>query len=155
MHRHLRRLTYRDLLRSRTELANCVRDHFDMRWRSSAATADKLSASLDDASRIFSHVLRRAHVKLSAAHVARQTRVRLRRELALGERAHPFDCAEHDRRTHSAIESYYIGAPFIELGGEHLGRRAEQSIAVQLNCYLRDDRQIAQFMYCSNGLLQF
>src|SRR5713101_10000785 len=103
MDRHLRCIGYRDLLSSRTELANCVRDHLDMRRRSPAATTYKFSAGLDDASRIFGHVLGRAHVELSAAHVAWQAGVRLRRELAVCERAHLFDRVEHDRRTHSAV----------------------------------------------------
>ena len=59
-----------------------VGDQLDVRRRRAATAADELRARLDDAPRVLGHVLRRAHVKLTALHVARQAGVRLRREFA-------------------------------------------------------------------------
>ena len=125
-----------------------------MSRRRAAATAHKFCAGLNDSPRVFGHVLRRAHVNLSATNVARQSGIRLCRELASGEGAHLFDCVEHDRGSDSAIETNYIGAPFVQLRSKGFRRRAKQGVAIDLNRHLRHDRQIAQRTHRSDRLMQ-
>src|SRR5205807_6961174 len=96
-----------DLLSSRTKLANGVGNHLDVGRRGAAATADKFCPGLNDPPRVFSHVLGRTHVDLSATDVARQASVWLCGKLATGQSAHLFDCVKHDRRSDSAVETNY------------------------------------------------
>ena len=64
-------------------------DQLDVRRRRTAAAADEFRTGLNEPSREFGHVLRRAHVKLAALYVARQTGIRLSRKV-LGRDAHAF-----------------------------------------------------------------
>ena len=101
-----------DLLCSRMKLSNRICDHLDMRGCCAAATAYEFRPSLNDASGVFGHVLRRAHIDLTTTHISRQSGIGLRRKFTIGERSHFFDRVEHNRRTYAAVETDYIRAPF-------------------------------------------
>src|SRR5436190_1252043 len=58
--------------------AHGIRDQLDMRGSGTTATADEPCSRLNEAFCELRHVFRRAHVKLSSLHVARQAGVRLR-----------------------------------------------------------------------------
>src|SRR4051794_35727413 len=104
------------------KLTNRVRNHFDVGGSTATAPADEAGARLNDSSRVLSHVLRRAHVNLSAANIARQSGIGLRRQSSIGKRAHLLDRVQNDRRPHTTVESNYICAPLSQARREYFRR---------------------------------
>src|SRR5690349_7058661 len=126
-----------------------------MRWRRPAAAAYKLRTRLDESFRKLRHVLRRAHVKLSPLHVARESGVWLRRKLLLRHLAHAFERVEDDCWSNTAVQTDDVGAPVVESFSEEFGRRAKQRVAVGHDRHLRDDREVAQFADRGDRLADF
>src|SRR5690242_2166453 len=96
------------------ELPNRICDHFDVGGRGSTATTDKVRAGLNDAARILSHVLGGAHINLTSADIAGQSRVWLCGQLTIRESTHLLDRVEHNRRTHTAVQSDDVRSPLID-----------------------------------------
>ncbi len=123
-----------------------------MRRCRTAAATDKLRARLYESLGKLRHVLRRAHVKLAALHVARQSGVGLCRQLLLGDLAHLLERGENDRWSNTAVQPNHVRAPLVETFREQLRRRAKHRVAVSHDGHLRDDWQITDFAYGADGL---
>src|SRR3954471_2660664 len=112
-----------------------------MRRRGAAAAADKLRARLYESLGKLRHVLRRAHVKLAALHVARQSRVWLCRQLLLRDLAHLLECREDDRWSNTTVQADPVSPPPVETFGEQLRRTAKHRGTVSHDGNLPDDWQ--------------
>src|SRR5215213_272741 len=123
-----------------------------MRGCSAAAAADKLRARLYESLRKLRHVLRRAHVKLPALHVARQARVWLCRQLLLRDLAHLLQRRENDCWSNTAIQTDHVRAPLVETFGKQLRSCAKHCVAVSHDRHLRNDWQVTEFAYGADGL---
>src|SRR5690606_27319074 len=81
------------------------RDKLDVCRGCAAAPPHKFCTRLYELSRVFAHILRRAHVKLTALYIARQSGVRLSGERLACDGSHFLQSLEYVVWTHPAIES--------------------------------------------------
>src|ERR1041384_6706807 len=73
----------------------------------------------------------------------------------MSERAHLLDRVEYNRRANATVQADDVCPPLIYARREYFSSRSERRVSVQLNGYLRDDRQIAEIAHGPNRLLQF
>ena len=110
---------------------------------------------LHEAARVRGHVLRRAQIDVPPLDVTRLAGVGLGRQAKVGDRFHAFDGFEHRSGPDGAVDADERGPALFELGGEALGRRAIERVAVLLGRHLRHDRQVAERPYGVDGRTDF